>query len=106
MAVTTIAHKPDLTKEQVQEIFRKHFEGKYSVEKVSRPLRDFVVVKNPFVGVDVKLQQGGNETKFVYSGLAPHLLARLLLGGLIGFVFWRSLTNEVREFIESAPEFK
>jgi hypothetical protein len=110
MAVTTIAHKPDLTKEQARDIFQHHFEGKYKVEdwkgaSVGAP-RHFVLNKNPFVGVAVKLEQGSGETKFVYGGYAPKLWARLLFSGLLSFLLWNGPTNEVKEFIESAPEFK
>jgi len=106
MAVATIAHKPELTKEQLEEIFRSHFAGKYTVEDFKGFLRDFQVVKNPFVGVSVKLEQGGNDTKIVYSGFVPRLWARLFLGGLIGFLLWNGLTNEVKQLIETAPEFR
>jgi hypothetical protein len=106
MAVKTIAHKPELTKEQAQQIFAKHFEGKYKIEDFVGLFRDFQVVKNPFAGVAVKLEQTDSETKFVYGGLAPRWWARMLLGGLIGFLFWNGITNEVEAFIDSAPEFK
>jgi hypothetical protein len=105
MAVVTVAHKPELTKAQAQEIFAKHFAGKYTVEDFRGLFRDFTVVKNPFVGVAVKLDQTSSETKFVYSGLAPRWWARVLLGGLIAWLFWGGLTNEVRQFMETAPEF-
>jgi hypothetical protein len=66
-----------------------------------------MVVKNPFVGVALKLEQdpADQQTKFVYSGLCPRLWARLILGGLIAFLLWNGLTNEVEEFIRTAPEF-
>jgi hypothetical protein len=102
----TIAHKPDLTKEQAQEVFRKGFEGKYTVEDFWGPFRDFMIVKNPFTGVAIKLEQTGSETKLVYAGVAPRLWARMLLGGLIGFLFWNAITNEVEEFMKNAPEFQ
>ncbi len=109
MAVTEIAHKPDLTKEQAKELFTKHFEGKCTVEDFKGPMairRDFMVVKNPFIGVAIKLEQGATGTKFVYAGLAPRLWARLLFGGLLGLILWNGLTGEVRAFMETAPEFK
>lgn len=106
MAVKTIAHKPELTKEQAQEIFRKGFDGKYAVEDFKGLFRDFQVVKSPFVGVAVKLEQTDTETKFVYAGLAPRWWARVLLGGLIGLLFWGGLTKEVESFIDSEPAFK
>jgi hypothetical protein len=106
LAVITIPHKPELTKEQAQELFAKHFAGKYKVEDFKGPFRDFMVVSNPFTGVAIKLEQGDNETKFVYAGLAPRWWARVLLGGLIGFLFWNRITNEVEEYMRTAPEFK
>jgi hypothetical protein len=110
VAVTKIAYKPGLTKDEAQEIFRRQFEPRYSVENwkgasVGAP-RDFVLNKNPFVGIAVKLQQSDGETKFVYTGYAPKLWARMLFTGLISFLIWNGPTNEVREFIESAPEFQ
>ncbi|HUF53608.1 MAG TPA: hypothetical protein VMR52_07525 [Dehalococcoidia bacterium] len=109
MAVKQIAHKPDLTGEQAKAAFKAHFEPKYTVEDFKGPFRDFVVIKNPFIGVAIKLQHDmqDRDSKFVYSGVAPSLWARVLvMGGLIGFIFWKGLTNEVEAFIESAPEFK
>jgi hypothetical protein len=115
MAVAKIAHKPGLTKEQAMDIFRKQFAGKYEVESWKGPLvgsrRDFVVVKNPWTGVSVKLEQAPAETRFVYSGLAPRVWARIMFAGglgfvLVGFLLWNGLTAEVKQFIENAPEFK
>jgi len=106
MAVATIAHKPDLTKEQLQDIFAKHYAGKYAVKPFRGLFRDFVIEKNPWVGVAVKLQQSESETKIVYAGLAPYWWARVLLGSLVGIFLWNGLTNDVKQFIETAPEFK
>jgi len=106
MAVQSIGHKPELTKEQAKELFAKHFEGKYKVEDFWGPFRDFVVVKGPFAGVAIKLEQGEGETKLVYGGVAPAIWARMLLGGLIGALMWVGVTKEVEEFIKTAPEFK
>ena len=47
-----------------------------------------------------------NDTKFVYTGIAPRLWARLLFTGLMSYFLWNGLTGEVRTFIENAPEFK
>jgi hypothetical protein len=108
MAVSTVAHNPALTTEQAREIFRAHFEPKYRIEDAKAPLvlRDFIVVKNPFVGVAVKLEQNQSETKFVYGGVAPRIWARVLFTGLLSLFLWNGLTSEVRQFIESSPEFK
>ncbi len=108
MAIKEIAHKPELTKEQAEEAFRKHFEPKYKVEDFKGYFRDFMVVKNPWVGVSLKLEQdeAAGKTKLVYSGLAPRLWARMLLGALVGMFLWNGITKEVEAFIDSAAEFK
>lgn len=106
MAIATIAHKPELTKEQAQEIFAKHFAGKYKVHEFKGFFRDFVVEKNPWVGVGLKLEQTGTETKLVFNGMAPKWWARALLGALFGFFLWNGVTNDVKQLIETAPEFK
>ena len=105
MPVITIAHNPQLTKEQVRAAFERQFSGKYRVEKTQAPFRDFQVVMNAFVAVAVKLEQTDRETKFVYGGLSPSLWARLLLGQFFGFVTCRGLTHEVEQFIRTAPDF-
>ncbi len=109
MAVTAIAHKPNLTVEQTKALFEKQFAGKYTIEDWKGPSvgfkRDFMVVKNPFAGVAVKLEQDAMSTKFVYAGLAPRMWARMLFGGLIGILLWNGPTTDVKNFLESAPEF-
>ncbi len=82
MAVITVAHKPELTKAQAQETFAKHFAGKYTVEDFRGLFRDFTVVKNPFVGVAVKLDQTSSETKFVYGGAGPEMVGTGVPGRL------------------------
>jgi len=109
MAVTQIAHKPELTKEEARAIFARHFGGAYQITDwsgIPKNLRDFVIVKSAFVAVTVKLEQGANETKFIYSGFTPKFWARLLTGAVASMFLWNGLTNEVKQFIESAPEFR
>jgi hypothetical protein len=105
MAKVTIAYKPELTKERAQEIFAEHFSDKYRVYRYTRPLRDFVIEKNAFVGVSVKLEQQSNQTRFVYNAFTPRWWAAAMFGVLIGPLLGRALTAEVREFMESAPQF-
>ncbi len=108
MAVTAIAHKPSLTKEDVRATFARHFAGKYTVTDwtgMPRSMRDFMIVKSGFVAVTVKLDQTPTETKVVYSGFTPKIWARLLVGGIGSMFLWNGLTSEVKQFIETAPEF-
>jgi hypothetical protein len=110
LAVSTIRYNPSLSVEAVREAFRAHFEGKYKIEDWKGPLigssRDFLLVKNPFIGVSVKLEQGQNETKLVYTGIIPRIWARILFGGLLSLLFQNGPMSDVRNFIENAPEFK
>jgi hypothetical protein len=106
MGVVKIAHHPEMTWEQAMEVFQKEFGGRYKVYSLKRtPMRDFTVEKNGFVGVSMRLMQTKNETKFVYSGWAPSVMARMLFGPALGFLLWRGLTNEVKDLIARAPEF-
>jgi hypothetical protein len=109
MVVTRIAHKPELTAEDVREIFRRHFDAWYTIETFKGPAaksRDFMVVKNPFVAVTVKLEQSVDGTKLVYNGFSPRWWARGLVYSVWNFFLWNGLTDEVRQFIERAPEFE
>ena len=66
-------------------------------------------MKNPILGVALKLEQSPTETKFVYAAVPPRRLLRTLSLGVAGVYcqFWGgSLTREIEDFIESAPEFK
>lgn len=105
MAKVTVAHKPELTKEGAMEVFARHFSDKYRVAPFRGLFRDFVIEKNPFVGVALKLEQSRTETKFVYNAFTSRWWARAMLGALIGPILGRSMTAEVRDFIDSAPEF-
>ena len=102
-----IAHHPEMTWEQAMDIFKKEFGGRYKVYSLKRaPRRDFVVQKNGFVGVSMRLEQTKDETKFVYSGFAPSVMARMVLGPLIALFLWNGITNEAKAFIARAPEFR
>jgi hypothetical protein len=115
VAVLQIAHKPALTSDEAQEIFRRHFAGKYSVQpcegllSLKAKYRDFQVVKNPVIGVALKLQQSESETSFVYAAVPPNRWVRSISFGFAGIacMLWGgSLTREVETFIKAAPEFQ
>ena len=105
MAKVTIAHRPQLTKEEAQAVFARHFAGKYRVEPYTKPLRDFAVIKSSFVGVSVKLEQKADRTNFIFTAYSPSWWAAMLVGGVFSSVMGRGLMAEVRQFIETAPEF-
>ena len=111
MAVADIGHHPELTAEAAMEIFKEGFAGKYEVSKWTRPggVRDFVIIKNSLIGVAVKLKQGKDKTSFVYADTIPSMLMTLLLAGvwyvLINRSSYDAMMNDVKTFIENAPEF-
>ena len=112
MAVVHIKQHPELTAEKAMEIFKKGFAGKYQVYKWNRAggLRDFVVKKSSLIGVAVKLKQEKDKTSFVFVDFIPSVLMTLLVAGLLYSLIARStyqaMMNEVKTFIENAPEFK
>jgi hypothetical protein len=112
MAVVHIKQHPELTAEKAMEIFKKGFAGKYQVYKWNRVggMRDFVVKKSSLIAVAVKLKQEKDKTSFVYVDIVPSALLQLLVMGLLYSLLARSsykaLMNEVKTFIENAPEFK
>jgi hypothetical protein len=112
MAVVTITHKPELTSQEAMNIFQKGFSGKYEVYKWNRAggARDFVVKKSNLVGVAVKLKQEKDKTSFTFVDIIPSMLFTLLFASLWYVIFMRgqytAMVNEVKTFIENAPEFK
>ena len=118
MAAVTIRHQPELTAEKAMEIFKKGFAGKYEVylipKKSSAPnwamLRDFNIIKSNQIGMGVKLKQDNDKTTFIYTGMIPSPLVTLLFGGVWYMALNRSkykaMENEIKTFIENAPEFK
>lgn len=110
MAVVTVPHKPALTAQEAEKVFRSHFGGKYDVYKTSFLGRDFVVKKSGWTGVGVKLKQESARTDLVFTPLMPNALFNLLFGSLIAMLFlrpsWKALEDEVRVFIENAVDFR
>jgi len=110
MAEVTIGHHPELTVENAISIFEKHFAGKYEVLPAPRsPFWDFVIRRNAWQGVRVRLDQKPNNTSFVLRGSATTLWAIVLTSltlGLLSLSIHKEITHEVRSFIETAQEFK
>lgn len=110
MATLSIGYKPELTKEQAQEIFAQGFSGKYEVVKAHVMRRDFLLKKSGWAGVGVRLQQDKDQTVFVFTGMMPNVLLQAIFGGLASYLFlrstWKQLEQEVWEFIAAAPEFQ
>jgi hypothetical protein len=112
MAKVVVPYQPGLTAEGAMEVFRRGFRGKYHVYKTHFFLtRDFVVKRNPLVGVGVKLKsKPPRETSFVFTHMPPSPILEWLCGGwLVQLVLrpdLKRMEEETRSFIENAPEFR
>lgn len=112
MKVVSVGHHPELTLESAMEIFRKHFAGKYEVYKPRHRHGFFIVKKSIWAGVRVEPRQDKKKdaTSFVFSAWIPSDFLNALLMGLIAWVIlrpqWKILEEEIKSFIENAPEFK
>jgi len=110
MAVIHVKHRPELTAEKAMEIFKNGFAGKYEVYMAKSGLRDFTIKKNSMIGVAVKLKHEKDKTTFIYTDMIPSMLMALLFASiwytLINRSKYQAMVNEVKTFIENAPEFK
>ena len=116
MATVTVNHDPNLTADQVMELFRSHFAGRYEVYKTKLAMRDFVVKKSGWTGVGVRLRQDSSATSFVFTAISPAKMARILpvlligIGALIILLTlrpsWKAMEQEIRSFIESSADLK
>ncbi len=116
MSVAHIKQHPELTPEAAMEIFRKHFENKYEVNRVRGFIgRQFVVQKISYWGVLVGVKQEKSRTTFVYHiGTSSLMLAFILSSSTISLESilmpkwegWTEMEWEIESFIRNAPEFK
>jgi len=112
MPAVTVGHHPELTLESVMEVFRKHFEGRYEVYKPRHRHGFFIVKKSTWSGVRVAPVQDKKKdtTSFSFSAWIPSDILNAFFMGLIAWVIlrprWKALEEEIKSFIENAPEFK
>lgn len=111
MPKVILPYKPEMSKQKVLEIFKNHFNGTYEVYESRLIGTDFVVKKSAWTGVSVRLVQKKDKTMLVFGAFAPSAAVRVLFMGLIPIIIcyatvWRKIQNEVKEFIETAPDFQ
>jgi len=110
MAIVHIKQHPELTAEKAMEIFKKGLAGKYEVYIAKSQLRDFTIKKSSMIGVSVKLKQEKDKTTFIYTDMIPSMLMALLFASiwytLLNRSKYQAMMNEVKTFIENAPELK
>ena len=111
MATISIGQRPDLTKEKVREIFAHRFAGECEVIHSTAINRDFILKKNAWTGVGVRLkQEKDGASTFVFTALMPNVLLQTLFGGLFAVLLlrkgWKDMEMEVAGFIRLEPEFQ
>ena len=110
MATVTITYNPKLTVDRVLGVFEGHFAGKYEVFRSSMARGDLIVKKSGWTGVTVELKQEQGTTTFVFMATMPSIVLNMLLGSLLPSLLlrrsWKAMEMEIREVIETAPEFK
>jgi hypothetical protein len=104
MAKQEIKHNPELNKDKLQELVKKHFDGKYEVYSTKWPNFDFVVKKSAFAGVFVKLNQKNGKTEVSYVNDAPAALVRASLGVLVNFFIGKDVLKDVTNFLQTSQE--
>ena len=106
-----IRHDPNITPEQVMQIFQEQFQGKYEVYPTKLIGADFVMKKSAWTGVVVRLLKKGDRTLLRFNPIAPSTLCRVLLAGLLPYLIlyltsWKGITKEVRAFVEGSPKLQ
>src|SRR3990170_4486167 len=95
MAIISIGNRPDLTKEQIQQIFAERF-SEYEVIKSTALNRDFILKKNAWTGVGVRLkQEKDGKTAFVFTALMPNVFLQTFFGGLFAYALLRKSWKEM-----------
>lgn len=110
-----IGHRPDMTANDVLQIFSRHFEGKYGVREGRRG-SGVIVTGSAWSAVVVSLIQRSQVTELRLSGTFgtwyPLVLVILLMPSsfpvlaIVAATAWRRLLSEARRFVEHAPEFQ
>jgi ribosomal protein L40E len=113
MAKLEIPYQPALTADDVMDIFRRHFAGKYEIRNDPGVARQFLVKKSAWSAVLVRLKHEKGTTSIHFVANVPPGIGRLLSTGLVPYLVawlilraeWNVMEAEVRSFIENAPEF-
>ena len=121
MLKVELSHNPELTVEQVMQIFRDRFGDRYKIYRIKVRRGLFMVKKSAWTGVRVTLVQTKETTHFNLGGDIPPVTLRILLffcalipalwpALLVFWLIWNNrcfkpLQNEVKQFIAAAPDF-
>jgi hypothetical protein len=110
MVKVIIRHNPSLAKDMVLDLMQRHFKDRYEVKSTKLLGMDLVVKKSGSTGISLKLVQKTGETFFRFGAFAPSPAFRILLYGVIPFIFsrrrWREMEAEIKLYIESEPAFR
>ena len=75
------------------------------------PRMGFVLKKSAFSGVGFSIKYKKDKTIILYGAFAPSFFIRLLQPGVIPllilwFSSWKSLQQEVKDFLEQCPDLQ
>jgi hypothetical protein len=101
--------KPGMDTEKAVEIFKAKFGDKYKV--YLNKLKAGVIKKSPAVGIVFAVKQKEGKTILNYNPFAPNAAVRFLTLGIIPMIIlymtgWKKLQEEVKAFVDTAPEFQ
>jgi hypothetical protein len=109
MAIISIGHKPTLSIDEAREIFARGMEGRYRIVTSEVRSRHFIVQKDGWRGVGVKLQQRDGETRFVFTGMISNFWLQFFFGGMFSYPLlrgsWKDMEADVARYIADEPAF-
>lgn len=105
MAVVSVAHHPELTIDDIFDLFQRHFGQKYALER-SHEYGHFAI-KSRNVVVAVRVERDPTRTKFIFRREKTSWWQTMWWAELLGGSGPASagLMDEVAAFIRGAPEF-
>ncbi|MCX7024649.1 MAG: hypothetical protein NT080_08515 [Spirochaetes bacterium] len=114
MPKAELQFQADMTKERVKQLFTAAFSSKYEiVDKAMIIMTDFAIKKSGWTGIAIRYVAKPDAQKafLEYNAFVPSVGLRFLANGLLpiiilGLTSWKTMTAEVKEFIESNPELK
>jgi hypothetical protein len=104
MAKFEIAHNPELTQDQLLELFKNEFKGKYEVYYTQMTNRFFVVKNTNVSGAAVRLIQKKNKTLINYFRFAPSAFARVFVKSFVLMFFGGEVMNDIKNYIQSVKD--
>jgi hypothetical protein len=101
MAKVEIAHNPELSQEQLFELFKNKFKGKYEVYFTKMTNRFFIVKQTNVSGAAVSLVQKKNKTIISYFRFAPSTFARFFVKSFVLMFFGGQVMKDIQSYLQA-----